>query len=37
LATAQTQLARVFDKTGTQRQAELVRVILQNQPAVRDD
>jgi DNA-binding CsgD family transcriptional regulator/PAS domain-containing protein len=37
LATAHTQLARVFDKTGTRHQAELVRVILQSQPAVRED
>jgi len=32
-ATAHTQLAHVFDKTGTRRQAELVRLILQSQPA----
>jgi DNA-binding CsgD family transcriptional regulator len=37
LATAHTQLAHVFDKTGTRRQAELVRLILQSQPAVRDN
>jgi PAS domain-containing protein len=34
LATAHTQLAHVFDKTGTRRQAELVRLILQSQPAI---
>jgi DNA-binding CsgD family transcriptional regulator len=34
LATARTHLAHVFDKTGTRRQAELVRLILQSQPAV---
>jgi DNA-binding CsgD family transcriptional regulator len=33
-ATAHTQLAHVFDKTGTRRQAELVRLILQSQPAI---
>jgi DNA-binding CsgD family transcriptional regulator/PAS domain-containing protein len=37
LATAHTHLAHVFDKTGTRRQAELVRVILQRQPAIRDE
>jgi DNA-binding CsgD family transcriptional regulator len=37
LATAHTQLARAFDKTGTRRQAELVRLILQSQPAIRAD
>ena len=36
LATAHTQLAHVFDKTGTRRQAELVRLILQSQPAMRE-
>lgn len=36
LATAHTQLAHVFDKTGTRRQAELVRLILQSQPAALD-
>jgi len=36
LTTARTHLARVFDKTGTRRQAELVRLILQSQPAVRE-
>jgi DNA-binding CsgD family transcriptional regulator len=35
LATARTHLAHVFDKTGTRRQAELVRLILQSQSAVR--
>jgi DNA-binding CsgD family transcriptional regulator len=34
LATAHPQLARVFDKTGTRRQAELVRLVLQSQPAI---
>jgi DNA-binding CsgD family transcriptional regulator len=34
LATARTHLAHVFDKTGTRRQAELVRLILQSQPAI---
>jgi DNA-binding CsgD family transcriptional regulator len=37
LATARTHLAHVFDKTGTRRQAELVRLVLQSQPAVRED
>jgi DNA-binding CsgD family transcriptional regulator len=37
LATAHTQLAHVFDKTGTRRQAELVRLILQSQPAIREE
>jgi len=37
LATAGTHLAHVFDKTGTRRQAELVRLVLQSQPAVRED
>jgi DNA-binding CsgD family transcriptional regulator len=37
LATAHTHLAHVFDKTGTRRQAELVRVILQSQPAIREE
>jgi DNA-binding CsgD family transcriptional regulator len=36
LATAHTHLAHVFDKTGTRRQAELVRLILQSRPAVRE-
>jgi DNA-binding CsgD family transcriptional regulator len=36
LATAHTQLAHVFDKTGTRRQAELVRLILQSQFAVQE-
>jgi hypothetical protein len=27
----------VFDKTGTHRQAELVRLLLQSEPAARDD
>jgi DNA-binding CsgD family transcriptional regulator/PAS domain-containing protein len=34
LATAHTHLAHVFGKTSTRRQAELVRLILQSQPAV---
>jgi DNA-binding CsgD family transcriptional regulator len=34
LTTARTHLAHVFDKTGTRRQAELVRLILQSQPAI---
>jgi DNA-binding CsgD family transcriptional regulator len=37
VATAHTQLAHVFDKTGTCRQAELVRLILQRQPAIREE
>jgi len=37
LATAHTHLAHVFDKTGTRRQAELVRLLLRSQPAVRED
>jgi DNA-binding CsgD family transcriptional regulator len=37
LTTARTHLAHVFDKTGTRRQAELVRLILQSQPATRQD
>jgi DNA-binding CsgD family transcriptional regulator len=37
VATAHTHLAHVFDKTGTRRQAELVRLILQSQPAIRED
>jgi len=37
LATAHTHLAQVFDKTGTHRQAELVRLLLRSQPAVRED
>jgi len=37
LATARTHLAHVFDKTGTRRQAELVRLLLRSQPAVRED
>jgi len=37
LATARTHLAHVFDKTGTRRQAELVRVLLRSQPAVREE
>lgn len=36
LTTARTHLAHVFDKTGTRRQAELVRLILQSQTAIRD-
>jgi len=36
LTTARTHLAHVFDKTGTRRQAELVRLILQSQPAIRE-
>jgi DNA-binding CsgD family transcriptional regulator len=35
LTTARTHLAHVFDKTGTHRQAELVRLILRTQPAIR--
>jgi DNA-binding CsgD family transcriptional regulator/PAS domain-containing protein len=34
LTTAHTHLAHIFDKTGTHRQAELVRLLLQSQPAV---
>jgi DNA-binding CsgD family transcriptional regulator/PAS domain-containing protein len=37
LATARTHLAHVFDKTGTRCQADLVRLLLQSQPAVRED
>jgi DNA-binding CsgD family transcriptional regulator len=37
LATARTPLAHVFDKTGTRRQAELVRLLLQSASAVRED
>jgi DNA-binding CsgD family transcriptional regulator len=37
LETARTHLAHVFDKTGTHRQAELVRLLLQSEPAARDD
>ena len=37
LATVRTHLAHVFDKTGTRRQAELVRLILQSQPATSAD
>jgi DNA-binding CsgD family transcriptional regulator/PAS domain-containing protein len=37
LATAHTHLAHVFDKTGTHRQSELVRLLLRSQPAVRED
>jgi DNA-binding CsgD family transcriptional regulator len=37
LATAHTHLAHVFDKTGTHRQAELVRLLLQSQAAVRQN
>jgi DNA-binding CsgD family transcriptional regulator len=36
LTTARTHLAHVFDKTGTHRQSELVRLILQSQPAIRE-
>jgi DNA-binding CsgD family transcriptional regulator len=36
LATARTHLAHVFDKTGTRRQAELIRLMLQTQPSVRE-
>ena len=37
LTTARTHLAHVFDKTGTRRQAELVRLILQSQPGIHAD
>jgi DNA-binding CsgD family transcriptional regulator len=37
LATVRTHLAHVFDKTGTRRQAELVRLILQSRPATAAD
>lgn len=37
LETVRTHLAHVFAKTGTQRQAELVRLILQSQPVVSAD
>jgi len=36
LQAARTHLAHVFGKTGTRRQAELVRLILQSQPAIRE-
>jgi DNA-binding CsgD family transcriptional regulator/PAS domain-containing protein len=36
LPTAHTHLAHIFDKTGTHRQSELVRVLLQSQPAIRE-
>jgi DNA-binding CsgD family transcriptional regulator/PAS domain-containing protein len=36
LTTARTHLAHVFDKTGTHRQAELVRLILQSQASIRE-
>jgi DNA-binding CsgD family transcriptional regulator len=35
--TARTHLTAVFDKTGTRRQAELVRVLMQSDGAVRED
>ena len=35
VTTARTHLVHVFGKTGARRQAELVRLILQNQPAIR--
>ena len=37
LTTVRTHLAHVFDKTGTRRQAELVRLILQGRPATGAD
>jgi DNA-binding CsgD family transcriptional regulator/PAS domain-containing protein len=37
LPTARTHLAHVFDKTGTRRQADLVRLLLQSQPAIAED
>ena len=37
LTTVRTHLAHVFDKTGTRRQAELVRLILQGRPATEAD
>jgi len=37
VATARTHLAHVFDKTGTRRQAELVRLLLRSEPAVCED
>jgi DNA-binding CsgD family transcriptional regulator len=37
LTTVRTHLSHVFDKTGTRRQAELVRLILQGQSATRAD
>jgi len=37
LTTVRTHLAHVFDKTGTRRQAELVRLMLQGQPAASAD
>jgi DNA-binding CsgD family transcriptional regulator len=35
LATIRTHIAHVFNKTGTHRQAELVRLLLQSQPTIR--
>ena len=37
LSTARTHLARIFDKTGTRRQAELVRPILESEGPARGD
>jgi DNA-binding CsgD family transcriptional regulator len=37
LATARTHLARVFDKTGTQRQSELVRLLMSAKPWMQSD
>ncbi len=37
LTTVRTHLAHVFDKTGTRRQAELVRLMLQGEPAIGAD
>ena len=34
-ATARTHLSRIFDKTGSRRQAELVRVLISTRPSLR--
>jgi DNA-binding CsgD family transcriptional regulator len=36
VTTARTHLTHTFEKTGTRRQAELVHLILQSQPGMRD-
>jgi len=37
LATAHTQLAHIFDKTGARRQAQLVRLLLQDRPPIAEE
>jgi DNA-binding CsgD family transcriptional regulator len=37
LTTARTHLAHVFDKTGTRRQAEFIRLILQSRPSISEE